>query len=149
MSGAQPLFIDTGAFYARFDGDDQHHETAVRVFDGIREGDFPYRPLYTSRYVISELATLLLYRVSHEAAVEALATIRRSESFNILPVDAQVFAATCEQLEMYNDQEISFVDHTTGVLAAEYDVDSVFCFDGDFATLGLTCVPADVDLRIL
>lgn len=66
--GARPLFIDAGAFYARADEDDQHHEKARTVFDAIRRGDLAYHPLYTSQAVLSELATLILYRKGHADA---------------------------------------------------------------------------------
>ena len=143
--GAHPLFVDTGAFYARADEDDTHHETATEVFDRIRTGALPYRPLYTTQAVLSELATLCLYKLGHERAVAALRAVRASESFNVLPVDRSTFATAADQFAAYDDQEISFVDHTTAVLAAERDVDHVLAFDGDFRTLGFTVVPADTD----
>jgi predicted nucleic acid-binding protein len=83
VSAATPLFVDTGAFYARADADDNHHDTATRVFEGIRSGEVAYRPLYTSQAVLSELATLLLYKLGHDYAVRALSSIRESESFNV------------------------------------------------------------------
>ena len=142
-AGATPLFVDTGAFYARADADDRHHDTARRVFEDIRTGELAYRPLYTSQFVLSELATLLLYKVGHDTAARTLRAIRQSESFTVLPVDEAVFEATAVQFEEYDDQEISFVDHATSVLADERDVDHVFAFDSDFRTLGLTLVPED------
>ena len=143
-AGATPLFIDTGAFYARYKPDDENHDRATTVFNGIRAGELTYRPLYTSRYVLSELATLMLRWVNHVAAVQTLTTIRESESFTILPVDAGAFDQACDQFEQYDDQQISFVDHTSGVLAAEHEIDHVFTFDpDDFRTLGLTVVPDD------
>ena len=142
--GAQPLFVDTGAFYAGLKPDDDDHEAARTVFEGIRSGDLPYRPVYTSRYVLSELATLTLTTVGHSEAVEALETIRGSDTFNVLSVDEPTFAATCEQFAQYNDHEISFVDHVGGVLAHKHDADRVFAFDEDhFRTLGFTVVPED------
>lgn len=62
---------------------------------------------------------------------------------DVLGVGADVFDRTADQFEQYDDQTISFVDHMNAVLADEYDVDHVFAFDGDFATLGLTRVPRD------
>ena len=47
------------------------------------------------------------------------------------------------QFGEYDDQEISFVDHTTAILADERDVGHVFAFDSDFRTLGFSVVPAD------
>lgn len=142
-TAAQPLFIDTGAFYAWFKPDDDDHERATAVFDGIRSGELPYRPLFTSRYVLSELATLTLYHVGHREAVRAFDTVYDSESFNILPVDEAVFRTAREQFGRYDDQTISFVDHSSGVLATEYDVERIFAFDSDFRTLGFTVVPED------
>lgn len=142
-AGASPLFVDTGAFYARVDEDDQHHETATRVFERIRAGDLGYRPIYTTQGVLSELATLCLYKLGHSDAVRALTAVQSSESFNILPIGRSAFEAAAGQFADYDDQEISFVDHTTAILAKERDADHVFAFDGDFRTLGFTVVPED------
>jgi predicted nucleic acid-binding protein len=139
--GATPLVVDTGPLYARVDADDDHHEPATAVFDGIRSGDYPYRPLYTTQAVLSELATLALYNLGHDDAVRALSAVRGSKSFTVLPVDRPTFAAAARQFADYDDQTISFVDHTTGVLADERDVGHVFAFDSDFRTLGFTLVP--------
>jgi uncharacterized protein len=140
----QPLFIDTGAFFAWVNTRAGRHETAQSVFDTLRREAIPYQPLFTSRYVLSELATLTSQKVSHKTAVDVLQTIRRSESFNILPVGEGVFAAACDEFECYDDQQISFVDHTSTVLASEYEIEHIFAFDRDFATLGFTRVPADI-----
>jgi predicted nucleic acid-binding protein len=141
--GASPLFIDTGAFYARFKPDDENHGAAVTVFNSIQSGDLPYRPLYTSRYVLAELSSLLLYNVGHADADRVLTTIRESESFNILPVDDAVYSTACDKFARYDDQEISLIDQLGGVLARNRDIDRIFAFDSDFRTLGFTVVPAD------
>jgi predicted nucleic acid-binding protein len=141
-----PIFVDTGAFYARADEDDKHNETATRLFDTIRSGDVAYRPIFTSHAVLSELATLALYKLGHRDAVRALNTIRESESINVVPVGRATFETAAEQFEDYDDQEISFVDHTTSIIADERDIEHIFAFDGDFRTLGFTLVPEDVGL---
>lgn len=145
---ATPIFVDTGAFYARADEDDRHHETATRIFDGIRSGELPYRPVYTSQAVVSELATLALYKLGHSDAARVLSAVRNSESFNVIPVRESVFETAAEQFGDYDDQQISFVDHTTSVLADERDIDHVFAFDSDFRTLGFSLVPEDVKLSV-
>lgn len=142
--GAMPIFVDTGAFYARADEDDKHHETATRLFENIRSGDVAYHPIFTSQSVLSELATLALYKLGQRDAVRALNAIRDSESINVVPVGRATFEAAAEQFEDYDDQEISFVDHTTSILADERDIEHIVAFDGDFRTLGFTLVPEDV-----
>jgi len=142
--GATSIFVDTNAFYARVDEDDSNHEVATRLFDAIRTGDVAYRPLFTSQAVLSEFATLALYKLGHRVAVRSLNAIRDSESSNVLPVGRATFETAADQFEQYDDQAISFVDHTSGILAEERDVEHVFAFDGDFRTLGFSMVPADV-----
>jgi predicted nucleic acid-binding protein len=143
MSEPQPLFIDTNAFVALFDEDDTHHERANGVLDAIRDRDLPYGPLFTSRYVLAETATVLLYGAGHREAVQALTTIRESSSFNMLEVTTPIFERTAEQFAAYDDQEISFIDHLNGVLSDEFDIDHILSFEEDFQTLGLTRVPVD------
>lgn len=148
MSGlsATPLFVDTGAFYARADTDDTHHKTAIRLFDAIREGDVAYRPIFTSQAVLSEFATLALYKLGHDVAVRALTAIRNSKSVNVVPVGRATFDTAADRFEAYDDQQISFVDHTSAVLADDRDIGHLFAFDGDFRTLGFTLIPADIGL---
>lgn len=139
-----PLFVDTGAFFARFNERTAEHERAQAVFEHLRSGDRRYRSLFTSRYVLSEFATLMLRKVGHRPAVKALKTIREADSFNILPVERDTFDRICRQFARYDDQQISFVDHSCGVLAEAYDIEHVFTFDpDDFRTLGFVVVPAD------
>lgn len=145
-AGATPVFIDTGAFYARTDEDDKHHEDAVRLFSRIRSGEIAYRPIYTSQAVLSEFATLVLYKLGHSTAARALRAIRESESVNILPVGKSAFEISAEQFEDYDDQQISFVDHTTSILADERGIEHIIGFDSDFRTLGFSLVPEDVTL---
>lgn len=144
-SGWSPLFIDTGALFAYYNANDtgDRHARARSVFGAIQAGDLAYRPLLTSRYVLAELATLLRRKVGHSTAVSALSDLRGSPAFTICLLDDAGFAATCEQFKQYDDQQISFIDHSSAVLAQDHDTDHVFAFDDDFATLGFTRVPVD------
>lgn len=141
--GATPLFIDTGAFYARFVETAQRHTRATAVFEAIGTGEAVYRPLYTSTYVLDELATLILSHREHAAATAAVDRIRESPTTVIHPDEAD-FDTTCDQFARYDDREISFTDHMSGVLAAERTIEHVFTFDPDhFRTLGFIAVPDD------
>jgi len=143
-ASATPLFIDTGAFYARMDEDDAHHARATALFNAIQAGDLPYRPLYTTGYVLAELVTLGLARANYTLAATALRRVRASPSVTVLHPDEPMFAAVCDEFYRYDDQDISLVDHATSVLANECDVEHVFTFDPvDFRTLGFTAVPDD------
>lgn len=139
-----PLFIDTGAFFAYFNERAAEHDRARTLFTGIGSRELAYGPLFTSRYVLSEFATLAQRKVGHGPAVTALGSIRQASSFNVLPVERADFDRACDQFARYDDQQISFVDHSSGVLASQYDVDHVFTFDpDDFRVLGFIAVPDD------
>lgn len=141
MSRPLPIFVDTGGLYAAFDEDDVNHDAADAVFDGMEAGE--YGPVFTSRYVLSEFATLMLYQIGQPAAVDALTTVRESQTFNILPVGKQTFDTACKEFERYDDQQISFVDHMSAVLAREHEIEHMFAFDSDFRTLGFERIPVD------
>lgn len=61
----------------------------------------------------------------------------------MLVVDPPTFSSASSQFAAYDDQEISFVDHTSVVLTDDRDIDHIFAFDSDLRTLGLTRVPID------
>lgn len=146
MSGprARPLFVDTSALYAHIDEDDENHERARAVFDGIGAGDLVYRPLLVTGHVIAEVVTLAMHHLRPSAANDALSRLRNSSLFTVLHPDAHSFAAASQQLGRYDDQRITLVDHLTAVLADDRDAGQVFTFDDDFRTLGFTLVPEDV-----
>jgi len=144
--GTTPLFVDTGAFFAHFVENAPRHERARAVMDAIAAGDLRFRPIYTTGYVLGELATLVLRKAGHAQAVETLRRVRDSSTVTVLHPDGSGFETVCAEFGRFDDQQISFVDHATGVLARERNVDHVFAFDSDFRTLGFSLVPDDVDL---
>lgn len=114
--------------------------------DAIEAGSLRFRPIYTTGYVLSELTTLILRKKSHEKAMDTLQRIRESPVVTVLHPDATQFDAVCSEFGRFDDQQISFVDHTTGVLASEVNAEHVFAFDTDFRTLGFSLVPEDISL---
>ncbi|ELY53623.1 type II toxin-antitoxin system VapC family toxin [Natronolimnohabitans innermongolicus] len=143
--GTTPLFVDTGAFFAHFVDTSPRHERARAVMNAIQAGELRFRPIYTTGYVLSELTTLLLRKLSHETALEALTRVRESPAVTVLHPDEAQFESICDEFERFDDQQISFVDHATGTLASEFAVEHIFAFDSDFRTLGFSLVPDDID----
>jgi predicted nucleic acid-binding protein len=127
-----------------FSNEPPEHDRTRAVFQGIRDGELQYGPLVTSRYVLSEFATLMRRTVGHPPAVNALETIPTAESISVLPLGSGAFDRTCERFARYDARRISFVDHSSGVLADAHDIEHIFTFDtDDFHTLGFVVVPAD------
>jgi predicted nucleic acid-binding protein len=149
MSGPEttPLFIDTGGFFAYFVENSPRHDRANAVMTAIQNGDLRFRPMYTTGYILSELATLILRKKGHEKAMDTLQRIRESQTVAVLHIDAAQFDAVCDEFQRFDDQQISFVDHTTGVLAREVGAEHIFAFDSDFRTLGFSLIPDDINLN--
>ncbi len=61
------VFLDTGAFLALADEDDDHHAAAKAVYAHLLQTQ---AQLFTSNFVLSETYTLIRSKVSHPAAVE-------------------------------------------------------------------------------
>lgn len=61
----------------------------------------------------------------------------------VIHPDRIAFDAALTAFDRSGDQAISLVDHLTGILTNERDVDYIFTFDTDFRTLQFTLVPDD------
>jgi Predicted nucleic acid-binding protein, contains PIN domain len=116
-------------FFAYYYEPAEQHTRARETLDSIVDGDIPFGPLFTTHAVLSELATLLLRKSTHDEALRAVTEIRSSESFNHLVIDRITSDTALEQFEQYDNQTILFVDHTTAVLSAERDIDHVLGFE--------------------
>ncbi|GAA5052225.1 hypothetical protein GCM10025751_28190 [Haladaptatus pallidirubidus] len=57
----------------------------------------------------------------------------------------QTFDAACEEFERFDDQQISFVDQTSAMLAREHEIEHMFAFDNDLRTMGFERVPVDTE----
>ncbi|MFB6193788.1 MAG: type II toxin-antitoxin system VapC family toxin [Halobaculum sp.] len=145
MSGREPrpLFLDTSGLYAHFVDNAPRHDRARAAMEAIHDGELRYRPLYTSGYVLGELATLTLRNVGHGPAVEAVRRVQESSGIVVVHPDASAFDDARRSFARFEDQQISFVDHLSGRLADERGVEHVFGFDDDFRTLGFGLVPDD------
>lgn len=138
---ASPVIVDTSVLVALFHDRDQHVAEARAFFDGVRSGRLRARPLYTSEYVVDELATTLLSRTDHDRASQAVASVRESTLLHVLHVDEAAYELAADRFIEYDDRALSFTDHVIGVQATDRGVDVVLSFDGEFTALGLTTLP--------
>ncbi len=139
--GPTALFLDTSGLFPYFHRGTEEHETATSFLGAVGANDIPYRPLYTSTYVLDELATLLLSKGTHELAVTALDRTLDSAHVTVLRETDDGFTSARETFEQYDDHEISFTDHLSASQMRDHDVDHVFAYDGDFRTLGFEQIP--------
>ena len=132
------IFIDTGAFLALVDEDDQHHVKAKRF---VRTLPAKGRSLLTSTYVLDESITLIRMRIGHAAAANFGERLFRTRWCRVIDIDDVLRRAAWDLFLRYDDQVFSFTDCTSFALMHSMGVTDAFSFDGDFSAAGMTRLP--------
>lgn len=138
---ATKLFLDTGAFVARYVPNDGNHAAALDTFRDIQSGRRPYKLLYTSNFVIDETVTRILYERGHRDALVVLGLLRADPAVRILHVSEDLDANIDREFARYREAKISYTDCSSKVLMALHGVETIFSFDRDFETMGLARIP--------
>jgi len=133
------IFVDTGAFLARYLARDQHHERAVKAWRRLRS-ETP-QPA-TSNFVLDETFTLLGRWAGYAFAAERARMLLRSDLLRILRPGEQEELDAIDLFEKYADQQVSFTDCISFVLMRKHGVDQAFTFDRHFSTAGFRPWPS-------
>jgi len=134
------LFIDTSAFVALEDRDDQHHERALRLFRRIREE----RPiLVTSNLILAEAVSLIGRRLYPVKAADFGQRLHASRVIRLLYLTQEIEALALKTYRKFNRPELSFVDCTSFEIMKLLALDAAFAFDEHFAHTGFTLYGAD------
>jgi predicted nucleic acid-binding protein len=127
------IFVDTGAFIARFVGSDQHHKQAVPSWKRIEQA----RPVcITSNLVLSETLTYLGRHVNYGLAAQKGKILYASHWLGILRPTEEEDVAALRYFEKYADQEVSFTDCVSFAMMHKRKVRHVFSFDRHFRLAG-------------
>lgn len=132
------IFIDTGAFVARYVSRDQYHQRAVRFWKHLA-GTQERCP--TSNFVLAETFTLLGRRAGYQFAAERARIILASTSLVIMRPAGQDELAAIELFEQFADQEVSFTDCISFVLMRRSRTKRAFSFDRHFEQAGFRRCP--------
>jgi predicted nucleic acid-binding protein len=127
------LFVDTSAWLALNDKNDQYHNKAVEKSLLIKKQRIE---LITSEYVIDESITIIRYRVSHLSAVIFGESLFNSSLVKILDISAENGHKAWEMFKRYEDKELSFTDCTSFVLMKNLMLGKAFSFDEYFKQVG-------------
>jgi len=123
------IYIDTGAFLARYLLKDQYHGEAYAFWDTIRRKS---ETCVTSNFVLDETFTLLGRRTGYGFAAQRAKNIYASESLNILRPSLEDELKALGFFEKYSDQRLSFTDCVSFVLMKSQNIKRVFTFDKHF-----------------
>jgi len=130
------IFIDTAAFLAVLNANDQFHLPARENWDSILASD---SAVFSSNYVILETTALLQHRFGVEA-------VRLFESevlpiIDIIWVEETVHRQGMSALLTANRRDLSLVDCTSFEIMRQTGLDAVFTFDPHFSERGFNVIP--------
>jgi predicted nucleic acid-binding protein len=129
------IFVDSGAFLARYLSRDQYHERAIAAWRSLEQ--LRWR-CCTSNFVLDETITLLGRWSSHEFASERARGLLTSRSLDILRPEVADELEALELFEKMADQAVSFTDCVSFALMRRRRIERAFSFDRHFALAGFT-----------
>ena len=135
---ARDLFVDTGAWVALADEDDQYHGRAASVYPGLLRD---HQRLVTTNLVLAESYIILRLALGHAAAMTFLENLRASPRIERAYITADLEKEAVDILRRYRDQSFSLTGPTSFALMQRRDMDVAFAIDAHFAAAGFVCLP--------
>jgi predicted nucleic acid-binding protein len=132
------IFIDTGAFLARYLRKDQHHYSAIAVWEKLGSNR---ENCITSNFVLDETFTLLGRWAGHGFAVQRAKNIYASQAFTICRPNKEDEIKALQFFSKYADPHVSFTDCISFVLMKRERINRVFSFDRHFQLAGFHLIP--------
>jgi predicted nucleic acid-binding protein len=130
------IFVDTGAWFARYVTDDTDHNAAAAWFAKV-----PDR-LITTDYVIDELLTLLKVRGYPEIAYSVGAPLISGQACVLEYVKPTDIQRAWIEFSTYRDKDWSFTDCPSRVVMQRLNIRTACAFDDHFRQFGnVTVLP--------
>ena len=128
------IFVDTGAFLARYRKRDQYHREATRLWPTVRP------PLVTSNHVVDELATLLGRLAGFRYATDCIADLYASPATDILAATREDELGALRWMRKYADQRVNFTDCVSFAIMHRHQIRTAFTFDPHFKLAGFEVI---------
>jgi hypothetical protein len=136
---AEPLFIDSGGFYALVSAGGPH-EQAVDIME--EAGRFR-RQAVTTDYIIDETATLLRARGLTKQLKEFFRLTEQSQALSMEWMTPDRFAAARKFMLKHLDQEFSFTDCASFIVMNELRLTDALATDKHFRIAGFNPLLTD------
>ena len=132
------IFVDTGAFVARYLRQDSHHRRARRAWAEIEQSR---SRCFTSSFVLDETFTFIGRRASYSFAADRARSLLHSAALTVLRPDADDEEKAVDIFAKFADQKVSFTDCISFVLMRRNRLERAFTFDRHFGSAGFEIVP--------
>ncbi|MDN5344208.1 MAG: uncharacterized protein PWQ18_319 [Clostridia bacterium] len=129
------VYLDTSAFLAILDADDENHTLAKKVWENLLTSG---TPVISSSYVLVETYALVQRRLGMEAL--------RVFHEDILPlvqvkwINAELHHYGANAVLTANRRNLSLVDTVSFAVMRELGIKKVFAFDRHFTEQGFECI---------
>ncbi len=127
------IFVDTGAFLARYLKRDQYFDRARSQWLLIRSEALP---LVTTNLVLVETATLLSRRSRPDVAVGKMRAIYQSGSFTVHYSSREEEMAGLDLIAKYRGHDVSLTDGVSFAVMRKLGITRAFSFDRHFVIAG-------------
>ncbi len=134
------VFIDTSAFVALADRDDQFHSAATQKLSWLRHERLPQ---VTTNYVLVETYTRLRRLLGLPATLQFGYGLRRliqEGRMSVVQIEPSLDEAAWEIFHHYADQDFSFADCASFAWLRQAGEVVVFAFDQHFSWMGFPVV---------
>ena len=128
------VFVDSSAYLALLDADDEHHAEASQSL--TRFADARYRQ-YTTNALLVEAHALILSTLGVTRALQFLRDMAESHTV-VIRVRARDEEHARQILFRYTDKDFSFADAISFAVMERLGISSAFTFDRHFAQYGFT-----------
>jgi uncharacterized protein len=123
------LFVDTGAFIALTDADDENHKAAASFY---RDAKGKGTRFVTTIFIVCKTLNYLRARISHNIAVLFRENLKKSGFIEIAAVTPSIEDAAFDIFKRYTDKDFSFTDCTSFSIMRFLKLKSAFAFDRHF-----------------
>lgn len=130
----QQVLVDTDALVALVKPDDSNHRKATRLAAQAQKNKIDF---FISHYTVSEVCTVLSYKVSQRAAVEFLASVYTLD-ITVLEVTEEVFKKAEEIFVQQVKKGTSYFDCVNIALMRHHSFHQLFSFDNMYVQNGVS-----------
>lgn len=123
------LFVDTGAFIALTDADDENHKAAKAFYKSAIEKGARF---VTTNFVVCETINYLRAKVSHNVAVIFRENLKKSGIVDTISIIPPMEDAAYSIFKLYSDKDFSFTDCTSFAVMKSLRIGNAFAFDRHF-----------------
>jgi predicted nucleic acid-binding protein len=135
------IFVDTSAWKAFYDEEDDQHDEARSFMKAVGAKEVPVRTLVTSDYIMDETLTLIRFAHSHSRAVEFANAVSSSRAIRVVFVGEEIFNNALELFTKRADKPWSLTDCVSFALMKRLELTTAFAFDPHFQQAGFETLP--------